>query len=391
MKNNMDELLKTALTPMDAPDEKLNSQILSRTKERDFMKNKYQKKKLSVAVCFAACMLVMGSVTAVAAYRYLSPKDVAVELEDNKLEQAFQSEDAIYVNETQESAGYRVTLLGSVAGESISNFLSWDENNMVEADKIYTVLAIEHADGTPMPDTSSAEYEEETFLASHYIQGLNPMEYNILSMGGGYSEFVRDGIQYRLIEMDNIEMFADREIYVGISSGAFYNVDAYIYDEETGKIERNEGYDGLNVIFTLPLDKNKANPEAVMSYLESMKEKASPYESAIEMNATDLNVEEFVDMLTSENINEYAEAIESTRQICTADGEGRIRYSYELENGNGGQGNFSVNDTDIDMSVGTINIIGYGYSEGMEDLCIDTLMVNEDGTYTFVVYVPKSV
>lgn len=389
MKNNMDELLKTALTPMDVPDKKLNNRILSKTKERNYMKNKYQKKKLSVAACFAACMFVMSSVTAVAAYHYLSPKDVAVELEDDKLEQAFLSENAIFVNETQEWGGYRVTLLGSVAGENISNFLSWDENNEVEADKIYTVLAIEHADGTPMPDTGSEEYGKETFLASHYVQGLNPMKYNIISMGGGYSELVRDGIQYRLIEMHNIEMFADREIYVGISSGTFYDADAYDFDEETGKITRNEGYAGLNALFKLPVDPSKADPEAAKAYLESMDEQDSFEDNNVEKNATALNVDEFIAKLTSDNINEYAKPIESTKQICTANEEGMIHFSYEMEGGAGGQGSCSVNDVFPDMSAGAINIIGYSYSDGIYDLRIDTLTINGDGTYTFMVYMAK--
>lgn len=390
MKNSMDELLKTALTPMDVPTKKLNNQILAKTKEKNFMRNKYQKKKLSVAACFAACVLVMGSVTAVAAYRYLSPKDVAVELADNKLEQAFLSEAAIYVNETQEGGGYRVTLLGSVAGENISNFLSYDENNEVEADKIYTVLAIEHADGTPMPDTSSEEYGKETFLASHYVQGLNPVKYNIMSMGGGYSEFVRDGVQYRLIEMHNIEMFADREIYVGINSGTFYDVNAYDFDEETGKITRNEGYEGLNALFKLPLDADKADSEAAKAYLESMDEPDSFEDNSVEMNAAALSVDEFISKLTSENINEYAQPIESTRQICTANEDGTIFLSYELEDGAGGEGSFSVDDVFPDMSAGAINIIGYSYSDGISDLRIDTLTINGDGTYTFVVYTPKT-
>lgn len=332
----MDELLKSALTPMDVPDEKLNNQILLKTKERDFMKNKYQKKKFSVAACVAACVLVMSSVTAVAAYRYLNPKDVAAELDNHKLEQAFQSENALYVNETQEGGGYRVTLLGSVAGENISDFLPQDEQTVVEKDKIYTVLAIEHVDGTPMPDTSSEEYGEETFLASHYVQGLNPMEYNIMSMGGGgYSEFVRDGIQYRLIEMNNIDMFADKEIYVGINTGTFYDVNAYYFDAVTGKITRNEGYEGLNALFILPIDKNKANPDAAKAFLENMSE--SKYlDDDMEMNAADLSVEEFIEKLETEKITDYAKPIESTRQICAANEDGRILLSYELESGAGG-------------------------------------------------------
>ena len=93
-----------------------------------------------MAACVAACVVAMGSITAVAAYRYLSPKEVAAELEDKKLEQAFLSEDAVFVNETQESGGYRITLLGSVAGKNISDYLSKDESNKVNEDKIYTVV-----------------------------------------------------------------------------------------------------------------------------------------------------------------------------------------------------------------------------------------------------------
>ena len=43
MRNNMDELLKTALTPMDEPEDELNNLILSKTKERDNMKNMHYK------------------------------------------------------------------------------------------------------------------------------------------------------------------------------------------------------------------------------------------------------------------------------------------------------------------------------------------------------------
>ena len=101
------------------------------------------------------------------------------------LRKAFLSKDAILVNETQESGGYKVTLLGSVAGKSISNFMETNDYGEVLDNRIYTVVAIERADGTPMPDTSSDDYGKEEFYVSHYICGLDPNVYSLMCMGGG--------------------------------------------------------------------------------------------------------------------------------------------------------------------------------------------------------------
>ena len=391
MRNKMDELLKTALTPMDVPEDTLNNLVLSKAKERDNMtsKSKLQRRRISAAACFAACILVMGSITAVAAYRILSPKEVAVELKDSKLEKAFQSDGAVLVNETQESGEYRITLLGSVAGKNISDYLTWNENNVVEDNKIYTVVAIEHADGTPMPDTSSDNYGKETFFVSHYIQGLNPNQYSIMNMGGGYQEFVKDGIQYRLLEMDNIEMFADHEIYVGVSSGVFYDSNAYVYEESTGKMTRNQKYEGVNALFILPVDKSKADPAATKAYLESLNESSDIGEMPEELDASAQDVEAFMEKLTVDNIDEYAVPIESTRQVCAVSKDGWAHYAYELEN-DSGEGDINVSEQFPDGKPGMSDCFGYSYTEnGLSSLLIDTFTLNEDGTVTYVVYVPK--
>ena len=55
-------------------------------------------------------------------------------------------EDAVLVNETQEYAGYRITLLGAVTGRNISEYLPVDEKGQVEDDRFYTAVAIERAD-----------------------------------------------------------------------------------------------------------------------------------------------------------------------------------------------------------------------------------------------------
>ena len=81
------------------------------------------KRKIPAAVLVAACMIILCSSTVLAVYKYLSPAEVVTEINDNALQKAFLSEDAILVNETQESGGYKVTLMGSVAGKNISDFL----------------------------------------------------------------------------------------------------------------------------------------------------------------------------------------------------------------------------------------------------------------------------
>lgn len=396
MKKSIDELLRTALTPMDEPDEKLNDQILLKVKERRNMggKKKNYRRRIPAAAVAAACILVLCSGTALAVYKYLSPTEVAKEVDDDALHKAFLSEDAILVNESQESGGYRVTLLGSVAGRNISDFLVENDQGEVEDNKIYTVVAIEHVDGTPMPDTSSDEYGKQPFYASHYIRGLDPGRYSLMSMGGGYTEFVRDGIQYRLLEMDNIEMFADKGIYVGVSSGTFYDADAYQYDANTGEMSRNDSYTGVNALFTLPMDTAKADPVAAEAYLKELEDSWNDPGEPIEKDATDLAVDEFMEMLTPENIDEYAEPIESTRQICTVDEYGNAMYSYELkENGEevaSVSGGAPVESLFPDSKAGMCHRFDYSYSElGLADLLIDVYILNDDGTVTFVVYRPK--
>ncbi|MDE7267025.1 MAG: hypothetical protein K2N89_06130 [Lachnospiraceae bacterium] len=380
----MDELLKKSLTPMDEPSEQLNAQVLRKIKER---KNMSYKRRISVAILVAVCTLLLGSVTVVAARRYLSPAEVAEETHDSTLKNAFLSEGAVLVNETQEYGGYRVTLLGSVSGKSISDYLATDDTGTIEENKIYTVVAIERADGTPMPDTSSDEYGKESFYVSHYIRGLNPREYSIMSMGGGYSEMVKDGIQYRIMEMDNIEMFADREIYVGVSLGTFYDAGAYCYEESSGIISRNPEYNGLNALFLLPVDKSKADPEAAEAYLKQLRASWDAPSAPPEKDDVDLAIDEFINMLTPENLDEYAAPVESTRMVYTPNQEGIVFYAYDLGDDGSGSGEFWIMP---EMAVGEYQIAGYSYSEnGLQSLVIDVFVLNEDGTVTYVVYQPK--
>lgn len=391
--NNLtDEMLRKALAPAELPDKNLNDQVLRMVKEKEIMKQSMiqnTKKRIPAAVVAAACAVMICSGTAFAAYKYLTPAEIATETKDDALQKAFQTKDAIYVNETQISGGYKITLLGSVAGRHISSFLMTDGQGSIRDDRIYTVLAIERADGTPMPDTSSDEYGNEPLFASNYVRGLNPGIYNAMSMNGGYSEFVRNGIAYRIMEMDNIEMFADKGIYTGINSGSFYDSDAYLYNESTGEMTRNENYQGVNALFEIPVDKSKADAAAAEAYLKQLEKEWNTPDEPLEKDANDISVDEFMARLTPENIEEYAKPIESTRQTCDIR-DGLAYYSYELENGAGTQGSLPVEDLFPDNKPGMCSSFNYSYDEtGLENLLIDVFILNEDKSITYVAYQPK--
>ncbi len=276
----MTQILQRALSPSEEPDFWLNQKIIDQMEEQIMAqeqqsevsrKKEMRKKRRPLAALVAVCVLAFGSLGVYAAWKYLTPGEVAAHVGDEKLAEAFQGEDAVYINETQSHGGYDATLLGVVSGKNLSGFEFFADGEY-QADRTYCVTAIRNSDGSPIPDPRDA-YDEEgnfvqeiecpDFFVSPLIQGCDPARFNIFLMDGGASWFVEDGVMYRICECDNVEIFADRTIYVAVISGSeFYDSDAYVYDGASGAIMRNENYGGLNALFVLPLDKSKADPAA---------------------------------------------------------------------------------------------------------------------------------
>ena len=251
MKKQLDELLKDALTPMDEPSFLLNQKILNQVKEQ---KEMIGKRRLSVATIILAFILCFGSITVYGAWKYISSADVVKELQDdNTLAEVFLSEEAKVINETQTYGGYQITLLSMVSGDLLTEHPMYNDGTIM-TDRTYIVVAIENADGTPLPSPSEDAYGELEFFASPLMKGYNPVMHNIITMSGAYGEMEANGILYRLLECNNVENLATDEIYICVSDGVFYNARAYQYNETTGEISRNEDYVGLNALFVLPIE-----------------------------------------------------------------------------------------------------------------------------------------
>lgn len=250
---NFDDIMYTYLAPDNEPAPYVNGIIFAGLNKKGHTNMKKRiglRKALLAFAIFCCCAL-----PAYAAVKFLSPSQVAVETGKSAVAQAFESEDAITVNETQCFKDYNVTFLGLVSGKTLGdkNIL---RNGEFESDRTYFVTAIEKADGSGFEDLETSP----SFCVSPFIKGHRPALVNVMTLKGHYSEILENGIIYRIMDCTNIECFADTTVYLGVTEGLLPQWSAYIQDGTTGVISRNQKFDGLNALFEIPLDKTKADP-----------------------------------------------------------------------------------------------------------------------------------
>ncbi|MEY9094905.1 hypothetical protein [Paenibacillus sp. RC84] len=274
-----ERLLRQSLASAAEPEEKLNESIIHQLKERSQMKHRHRK-RLSAGLLAAVLILVL-SVSAYAATRLYSAKQVAEHLSNQPLAHAFESKSAIQTNQSIASGDYLFTLHGLVSGAGLSEFKHSSEN--IYPERTYAVISITRQDGKPMRNTDDPEYAKDPFFISPLIKGQKPWEVNIVTMNGAYSEDVIDGVMYRLIECSQVEMFADRGVYLAVSSGtAFFSKEAFAYDEKTGEIQPREDYSGATALFNLPLDVAKADHAKAEAYLKELRKPSSSPDNGAE-------------------------------------------------------------------------------------------------------------
>ena len=280
-------------------------------------KGKTKTKKSRIpAVALAVIIICLSCITVFALSRLLLPSEVATALGQPHIAVAFENSEAIAVNESITEKGYTVTFLGITTGENLGELAN-------ERDKNYAVVAIENADGSPMDSPNST-----SFFVSLFIRGLNPNRYHMIAFNGSYSEYVMDGILYRIIECDSVSIFADRGLYLGVTEGPFYDSRALIYNENDGTLAPNPEYLGLNVLFNLPIDEAKADPQKAKHYLDEMQE--AEKEPASPKKNSDMVPDELPD---AKEVMENAIQLEDSRQTLWPDADGNYRYSYSEEPG----------------------------------------------------------
>lgn len=247
-----------------------------------------RKHKLPVAVAVGLAAACLGG-GVYAAGVMMNASQAAEAVGEGDVAALFEGSGAIAVNETQSDAGYDVTLLGLVTGDHLTDTWSsgWTDG-APENGTTYAVVAVRKSDGTPMPELSD---ETDPFRLSDSfaqprlaIPDLQPAEY---WLNPERKDVVQDGVHYLLIGCDNVEIFADRDVVLCVSTGsAFYNTEAFRFDTSTGAVTANPDYTGVNLVFDLPLDESKADPEAARNFIDEWKS-GGPDETAPASGSTE--------------------------------------------------------------------------------------------------------
>ena len=408
MSDNFDISVKSALSGRKTPSPDLNRQIIVKAKEnRQMMNSNRIRKSVVAAVCI--CLIVAGSLTVYAAYHYLSPAQVAERVSDNgALAEAFEGEDAMLIGEMQSSNGYDITLLGLVSGKNLELCVPEEISSDLSDIRTYAAVAIAKSDG--------AEMEYRNLCLSPLINGVDWFVANNATLDAGLAWFLQDGVVYELINCDNLQIFADRGVQLGVVDAFGNEGSAFYMDPQSGEYNRNADYEGTNALFILPLDTSTADAKEAEAYLNALEhdeedereisdEERSARENAeneAEKMALALEdnmdqIQEFLDTITADNIDGYFIRDEETVLTAKPDENGWIdfgsRYNKEQDymvEGGKGYIEYWIEDAE-DFRISSFGISGMGDEENiglveMSDVQISVIVRNDDGSFTTAVY-----
>lgn len=228
-----------------------------------------KKRTIKNVMLIAAAIAVMLWTTAFAAYKLMTPYEIAEKVDYHELASVLSSEDTKFDIPPQQSGDYTIQLLGITTGKNLSNFTEDFRND----DRSYIIGAISRTDGEPLLDYRG-------MMLTPLISGYKPWEINIFTLGGIKVEFIENGVNYFVYECDSIEMFADHTVYIAVYSGTSPNGDSVGFApssdiftmEADGSIHFADGYKGEGAIFTVPLDKSKADPQKAEECLRKFSE-----------------------------------------------------------------------------------------------------------------------
>lgn len=235
-------------------------EFLTRAADAKLKKENHMKThKIMRAPILIAAFIAVLTISAVAAFVLLSPKEVAAQAGNTALAEAFDSAEAIIINQSAQSGEYTITLGGIVSGKGLADYCE-----EAQEDKSYIVASVAYTDGREI-----AQVGETGMTFTPLVESYKPWQINAWTLNGGYSSFLHKGVNYYIFECSNIEIFADHTVYLAAYEGGAPSAEIFMMDKN-GEISFTESFSAPHAIFTLPLDPSKADSQAVNKVIESV-------------------------------------------------------------------------------------------------------------------------
>lgn len=285
----------------------------------------------------AAALCCLGALGATAAGYYLRPSQVAQHLQQEGLAALFAESGEDKIQQTQQAGNFSVTLMGLASGENVTEYWSSDWGSGVPApDRHYAVLAVAHLDGTPMAELTD---EKNDVTVSNSL--VSPVfaspecslaEYNVFTMNGARHDLVQEGIHYILIETDTLEPFADKNPQLAVvlnhDGGIGALLGGFEQDPDSGEISVMPDTEGDCLLFDLPIDESKADPERAARLTKQWLGEESPQTQTEE--AVDAVMSDGLASMTPEEIR--AEGVLQEREVSSVT-TGALGKGWYFQNG----------------------------------------------------------
>ncbi len=210
----------------------------------------------------AVLIIAFLSFTAFAISKLLSAHDVAEHMGESQVAESFDKQTSKVESITDK--GFTVSFLGIIKGERF-------ESNEIKSDCSYYVISVAASDGSPL-----SLADGNPLGISVIIEGYPAWKVNTWSLNTSANGMEENGILYYLYDCENLEIFADKTVYLAVYEG-FIPTAQIIKMNQNGTFEFAESYKGFKAMFRIPLDPSKADPEAANKILkEYLSEENSP-------------------------------------------------------------------------------------------------------------------
>lgn len=258
-------------------------------KERSSMKVKHFKKAALIAAVLAVAVMATA-----AAVNLLHPAQVAKYMGHPELADAFNSEDAILLNESTEFGDYTFTVMGVVNGTQLAGI--YDE---AEGTHSYIVATMTRTDGGVIDDRMDSVFQQ--VMVTPLISGYQPWDVNIFTLGGSLEATTGHDQRtaFFIYDCENLDPFADHTIYLACYEGMAPSNDMLQLNQD-GSISFLDSYTEPHALFTLPLDSSKADPVKAAAIIDQIHQPSPEVPEEASDDTEDGDVENIV--ITEEDV-----------------------------------------------------------------------------------------